>query len=73
MQAGLDDISKQLMTMASKGELTLLKQCMADVQGGKYTPTDAAKILAGGIVEQQIDPFTGQPVKLVVDPTEKVI
>jgi len=37
--------------MSSKGELTLLKQCMADVQAGKYTPTDAAKILGGGIVE----------------------
>ena len=61
------------MVMSPKGELPLLKQCVEHIKEAKYTPTAQAKVLVGGIVESQIDPFTGKPVKVVIDPTEKVI
>lgn len=43
---------------------------MKDVKAGKYTTMDAARIAAGGIVESQIDPITGMPAKVIVDPTQ---
>ena len=43
------------------------------MKAGKDTTSDAAKVMAGGIVEQQIDPFSGMPVKIIVDPASPVI
>ena len=64
------EISKQLLDMTK--ELPLIKQCLRDVKSGKYTTMDAARIAAGGIVEQQVDAITGVPVKVQLDPTEIV-
>lgn len=54
-------------------QLPLIKQAMADIKAGKYTPTVAARIAAGGIVEQQVDPFTGQPATVIISPTNELV
>ena len=71
MTDGMMAIAKQLVTMADK--LPIIKQCMADVKSGKYKVSDPAKIAAGGTLEPIKEPETGNAVKIIVDPTKKLI
>ena len=71
MSEGMMQIAKQLVTMADK--LPIIKQCMADVKSGKYKVSDPAKIAAGGTLEPVKEPETGNAVKIIVDPTKKLI
>ena len=71
MTDGMMAIAKQLVSMADK--LPIIKQCMADVKSGKYKVSDPAKIAAGGTLEPQKEPETGLPVKIIIDPTKKLI
>ena len=69
---GLMDIAKQLMNMADS--LPLIKSCMTDVKAGKYKVSDGAAIVGGlNDVATKMDPNTGSPVQIIVDPSKKLI
>ena len=40
-------IAEQLIGMSQNNQLEDLKECIADVRAGRYTPSIAAKIAAG--------------------------
>ena len=65
MQQGIQDIANQLLKMSD--QLPTLKQCMADVQSGKYKPSDGAVVASGGTQAPRIDTTTGQPVSIIIN------
>ena len=65
------EIAKQLIHMADS--LPTIKQCMADVKAGIYKPSAQAVVASGGTVPAKIDTTTGNPVKIIIDPTKKLI
>lgn len=60
------EIAKQLVKLDK--DLPTLKLCMADVTSGKYTASDAAKMLTENSTPEKLtDPSTGKPIELIID------
>ena len=60
------EIARELVRL--NDQLPTIKLCMADVQAGKYTPSNAANLALGNKIPDALkDPATGKPLEIIID------